>query len=335
MRVFDCLLARAKEDPRIVVLPEIGKEAELGGPAVLQDAACLVREEGIAQPMALSREMIGDSGKLDEFAELYCELRGMTGDRKAAMERMLMKPPVFGAMMVRAGYAHGMVCGKYTSSFTVMAAVRTIIPQEPGHLASSMFLLETPEGYPVFSVMGIADVVVNTNPTPEEIASIVVTSCETFEALTGRAARAAIMSYSTGTSGSGPLVDKVHAAMEAYNKRNAKWMVFGPCQVDAALYPNVARNKKGCPFTDEPANLLVGSNLDVANCIYKTFRWLVPGSRSMLCSQGLSLPVDDLSRGDEVDDVVNVIAANVVKSQVMQQRHGGAGIDPHFAGQMV
>jgi phosphate acetyltransferase len=233
-------------------------------------------------------------------------------------------------MMVRLGYAHGMVCGKYTSSFTVMAAVRALIPPEPGQFPSSLFLLEAPEGYTVFSVMGIADVVINTDPAAEELASIVVTSCETFQALTGLAARAAILSYSTGTSGSGPLVDRVHEAMAAYRRRGGRWMVFGPCQVDAALDPRVARNKKGCPFTEEPANLLIGPDLNVSNCIYKAFRKLVPDARSLLCSQGLSLPMDDLSRGDDVDDVVNVIAANVIKAQIVEERKGTTQVDTFF-----
>jgi len=329
MQVFRQLRIRAKSDPKVVVLPEIGKERNLHGPPVLERAMGVAQSQGLARAIGLSKESIEESGKIEEFAEQYCRLRGLDSGRLKGVMRLIRMPGVFGAMMVRLGYAHGMISGKYTSSFTVMAAVRAMIPAIEGYEPSSLFLIEPPHNYPVFPVMGIADVVVNTDPAPGQLAGIIATTCETFETLTGLTARAAVMSYSTGDSGSGPMVDKIRQAMDAYMRRKEKWMVFGPCQVDAAINPAVARNKKGCPFIDEPANVLIGPNLDVANTIYKAFRWLIPGCRSMLCSQGLSLPVDDLSRGDDVDDIVNVIAANVVKAQAIEKR-GGVPFNDYF-----
>ena len=95
--------------------------------------------------------------------------------------------------------------------------------------------------------------------------------------------------------------------------------MFGPCQFDAAISPKVAQNKRGCPFTDRPADIVIGPNLDVANSMYKAVQWLIPGCKSMLCSQGLALPVDDLSRGDTEESIYNVIAANVVKAQAAEE----------------
>lgn len=326
MAFFEQLHERARQAPKIVVLPELPVEREkLGdGPPAASPAGPMARaaeraeSDGIAKIIPLSREMIHESGKLDEFVERYREVRGLPESRRPMVRRLVSKPNVFAVGMVRLGYAHGMISGKYTQSYNVMAAVNALMEHEPGRIASTLFFCEPPDDYPVFRLLSVGDVVVNPFPTAEQIASIVETSCETFEALSGIEPRAAILSYSTGTSGKGELVDRIHEAVAAYERRGREWFVYGPCQFDAAINPEVARNKRGCPFTDAPANVIIGPTLDVANNVYKAVQWLIPGSRTMLCSQGVSLPVDDLSRGDDEQAIYNVIAANVVKAQVAE-----------------
>ncbi len=318
MGFFSQLHERARRAPKIVVMPELSIEQAKhpGGP--ITRAAERSRADGIAKIVPLSREMIGESGKLDEFAERYCEIRRMPKSRRGMARQLFTKPEAFALAMVRFGYAHGMIAGKYTASFTVMALVRALIAPEPGRIVSAVFFCEPPDDYPVFRLLAVADVVANASPTAEELASIAETTCETFHNLSGIEPRAAILSYSTGASGRGELVQRVHDAVRECGRRGGKWPVFGPCQFDAAINPEVAANKPGCPFTDELANVLIGPTLDVANNIYKAVQWLIPGCRTMLCSQGLSLPVDDLSRGDDEQAIGNVIAANVVKAQAAE-----------------
>jgi phosphate acetyltransferase len=333
MGFFDQLHARAADSPKIVALPELPIEQQRVGGGPMAAAAARATDAGEARIIPVSTEMIHDSGKLDEVIERYREIRGLLKSRRDLVRRLVSKPNVFAVAMVRMGYAHGMISGKYTQSYNVMAAVNGLMELEPGKIASTLFFCEPPEGYPVFRLLAVADVVVNPYPDAEQIASIAETSCETFQTLTGIEPRAAILSYSTGTSGRGELVDRIHEAMAAYEKRGRDWFVFGPCQFDAAINPQVARNKRGCPFTDAPANVIVGPTLDVANNMYKAVQWLIPGCRTMLCSQGVALPVDDLSRGDDEQAIYNVIAANVVKAQAAEvEGKYGDGVDESFLG---
>jgi phosphate acetyltransferase len=319
MGFFDQLHDRAATDPKIVVLPELPVEKDkVGDDGPMAEAVRLADERGEAKIVPLSRDMIAASGKLDEFVERYLEVRGLSADRKGMVHKLVSKPNVFAVGMVRLGYAHGMVSGKYTQSYNVMAAVNALMEHEPGKIPSTLFFCEPPAAYPVFLLLAVVDVVVNPFPNADQLASIAETSCETFHTLSGREPRAAVLSYSTGTSGKGELVQRIHDAVAAYRERGRDWFVYGPCQFDAAINPEVARNKRGCPFTDEPANIVIGPTLDVANNIYKAVQWLIPGCRTMLCSQGVSLPVDDLSRGDDEQAIYNVIAANVVKAQAAE-----------------
>jgi len=318
MPFFEQLHERARKSPKIVVLPELPVERTRFPDGPMARAAARAERDGAARIIPLSAEMIADSGRLDEFVDRYMAVRGLGSDRRAMVERLVGKPNVFAVGMVRLGYAHGMVSGKYTQSYNVMAAVNALMEREPGRIPSTLFFCEPPEDYPVFRLLAVGDVVVNPFPNAEEIASIIETSCETFQTLSGLEPRVAILSYSTGTSGKGELVDRIHEAVAAYNGRRRDWLVYGPCQFDAAINPDVARNKRGCPFTDAPANVFIGPTLDVANNIYKAVQWLIPGCKTMLCSQGVSLPVDDLSRGDDEQAIYNVIAANVVKAQAAE-----------------
>jgi|GEM_PF-2447169 len=333
MAFFEQLHQRARTSPKIVVLPELPVEREKVGEGPMARAARRAESDGLARIVPLSGEMIQESGKLDEFVERYIEVRRLPAGQRGMVRRLVSKPNVFAVGMVRLGYAHGMISGKYTQSYNVMAAVNALMEQQPGRIASTLFFCEPPADYPVFRLLGVADVVVNPFPNAEQIASIVETSCETFKTLSGTEPRAAVLSYSTGTSGKGELVQRIHEAIAAYQRRGREWFVFGPCQFDAALSPEVAKNKRGCPFTDAPANLVVGPTLDVANNIYKAVQWLIPGSKTMLCSQGVVLPVDDLSRGDTEDAIYNVIAANVVKAQAAEAAGKYPGpVDDFFLG---
>ena len=208
------------------------------------------------------------------------------------------------------------MAASWAAWFAVFASATLALAS--GRATSAAFFCEPPPGYPVTKLIAVADVVANEHPDPEQIASIAETTCDTFHALSGLESRAALLSYATGASGRGESVERVRAAAEACARRGGRWLVFGPCQLDAAILPDVARNKPGCPFADAPANVLIGPSLDVSNNIYKAVQWLIPGCQTTLCSQGLALPVDDISRGDDEQAITNAIAVNVVKAQVAE-----------------
>jgi len=315
---FSKLHERARRDPKIVVLPELPVEREKLDDGPMACAAERAERDGLARIVPLSARMIRASGKLDEFVERYLELRGLPAEQRPMARKLVCRPNVFAVAMVRLGYAHGMISGKYTPSYHVMATVAALMASEPGRIPSTLFFCEPPPDYPVFRLLAVGDVVVHPTPDAEQLAAIIETSCETLETLAGVEPRVAVLSYSTGSSGQGESVERVREAVAAYQRRGGKHLVFGPCQFDAAIRPEVAKNKRGCPFTDAPANLLIGPTLNVANNVYKAVQWLVPGATTMLCSQGVSLPVDDLSRGDDEQAITNVLAANVVKAQAAE-----------------
>ena len=191
MSYFANLKQKAKKDPKIVVLPELDFEKN----SIIKEAIELVKEEGTAIPFGLTTEFIEESGKLDEFADAYPTRNKLS---LKVRKRIVKKPVAFAAMMVKQGYAHGMVAGRYETSATVMTYINAIIGEEVGKIRSAIFFREPPEEYPVFNLIACADMVVNPDPDEEELYRIIVTSAETFEALTGKEPTIALLSYITG-----------------------------------------------------------------------------------------------------------------------------------------
>ena len=113
-----------------------------------------------------------------------------------------------------------------------------------------------------------------------------------------------------------------------YNQKNHKWQVF-QAQADAALIPSIA-HKKGAPFDNHPVDLLIGSNLQVSNIVYKLLERLIVGGSSMIVTQGLNYPAMDVSRGDSVSNIANVIAACSVKAQILESQVRYGIIDEYF-----
>ena len=325
MSFFDELRNRARQDPKLVVLPECDADTE----GVIRKAAEIAAAQGTAKPILLTRQMIQESGKVDEFAEAYAARRG----KSVALGRRLVQDPIpFGVMMVKQGYAHGMVAGRYAKSGEVMKFANAFIGEEEGRISSGLFFKEAPAGYPVFKLIACADMVVNENPDAEQLYRIILTSAETFRDLTGIEPKIALISYLTGSANqtqiNTPETKKIVDALELYKQKNHPWVAF-QAQLDAALSPAVARSK-GAPFTDGPADLWIGSNLTVANPVYKLLRDLVPGGESMFVIQGLKLPVLDLSRSDSADNVANAIAACTVCARAFEKQGRYGTINTFF-----
>jgi len=325
MGFFDDLKKKAQRDPKVVVLPEI--DTDSGG--VVREAIAKVRADGTAKPIALTKQLVQESGKMEEFAEAYAAQRG----KGVNLGRKVMQDIIpFAVMMVKRGYAHGMVAGRYAKSGEVMKFANAIIGEEPGRISSGLFFREPPAGYPVFRLIACADMVVNENPNAEQLCRIIFTSAETFRDLAGIEPKIALISYITGQPDqvqiNTPETKKIVDAIEMYKKNGHPWPIF-QSQLDAALSPAVAKSK-GAPFTDGPAELWIGSNLTVANPVYKLLRDLIPGGQSMFVIQGLNLPVIDLSRSDTAENVANAAAACTVRAQAFEKQGRYKTIDTCF-----
>jgi len=310
----------AKGEPeKVIVLPE-------GQNQTIKQAAELIESQACARTIPLTPQRIAESGKLEEFAKSYYELVGKKDKITLKQARRLVEDPFyFATMMVRLGYAHCVIGGLSLPSRMILRIFLKVIGvKEKGGVVSEIGFVEQAN-----DIIAFADVAVNPSPTPAQLAHITRDSCRTYQILTRRQPRAALVSYSTGDSGKGRSVDKIKEAFGIFQQKYASpdWMVFGPCQVDAALNPEVAR-VKGSPFTRKSANILIGGSLDVANSLYKLAENLWERQaghelKKVLLSQGLKYPAVDLSRGDKVLDITNTAAA---LSLIAEQRE----IDPYF-----
>ena len=315
MNFFKSLVERASNDPKVVLLPEVDKDED----GTIREAIRISKERRTAKTLGITSEIINEaksSGKLEEFVDEYQRLSPNL-PRKGA-ERMLVRDPIaFSLMMVRLGYADAMVGGRFTKSGNVMALGKKIVGEEPGKIVSSIYFKEPPEGYALFDLIAIADMVVNPNPNPDELCKIILTSAESFETLTGKTPRIALLSYvtgdPTGTQLTDPEISKIAETLKKYNEEGHDYVVF-QSQLDAAIKPEVAKSKNA-PFTDRPADILVCPHLIASNPMYKCFDTLINGGDSMLYTQGFNHPVMDLSRGDSASNIANSIAAASLAAQ--------------------
>jgi phosphate acetyltransferase len=216
----------------------------------------------------------------------------------------------FGTMMVHLGMADGMVSGAvHTTAHTIRPSFE-IIKTAPGtKIVSSVFLMCLSD-----RVLVYGDCAVNPDPTAAQLADIAISSAETA-AQFGIEPRVAMLSYSTGTSGSGADVDKVRAATELVHQLRPDLLVEGPIQYDAAVDPLVASTKLPDSLVAGKATVLIFPDLNTGNNTYKAVQRSANAIAIGPVLQGLNKPVNDLSRGALVADIVNTVAITAVQAQ--------------------
>ncbi|MBQ3289498.1 MAG: phosphate acetyltransferase [Kiritimatiellae bacterium] len=313
MSLVDRIKEKARSCVKRIVLPE-GDE-----PRTLK-AAEIVRAEGLADPMLITRELIAapeNAGRLASYAAGLYELRkakGLTEEKAAAL---VADPMYFGMMMVKCGDADGLVSGAVHSTGDMLRPALQIIKTAPGmKLVSSSFLMECPnreigeDGLLVY-----ADCVVNPCPDAEELANIAVAAADTARRLCGVAEpRVAMLSFSTKGSAEHALVEKVREATRIAHALAPGLLLDGELQFDAALLPAVAALKAPESPVAGRANVLIFPDLQAGNIGYKITQRL-GGADCFAVLQGLAKPCNDLSRGCSVDDIVNTVAMTSVQAQ--------------------
>jgi phosphate acetyltransferase len=251
----------------------------------------------------------GSSPLREGFATDYAALRAHKGVTLEQARDRVVDPSYFGTMMVHQGLADGMVSGCITTTaHTIRPALEIVRTAPEVSVVSSVFLMCLAD-----RVLVYGDCAVNPDPTAEQLADIAISSAGTAQRF-GIEPRVAMLSYSTGESGSGADVDKVRAATALVHERAPGLLVEGPIQYDAAVDPHVAASKlSGSPVAGR-ATVLVFPDLNTGNNTYKAVQRSASAVAIGPVLQGLNRPVNDLSRGALVRDIVNTIAITAIQA---------------------
>ncbi len=251
-----------------------------------------------------------DSALVDRFSEEYAKLRAHKGVTVEQAREKMKDLSYFGTMMVHLGMADGMVSGAINTTANTIRPSLEFIKTKPGvKVVSGSFLMCMADRVHVY-----ADCAVNPDPSAEQLADIAISSAETAISF-GIEPRVAMLSYSTGTSGSGADVDKVRQATDLVRERRPDLALEGPIQFDAAVDPDVARTKLPDSPVAGKATVFIFPDLNTGNNTYKAVQRSSGAVAIGPILQGLKKAVNDLSRGALVDDIVNTVVITAIQAQ--------------------
>jgi phosphate acetyltransferase len=322
------LIERAKARRRHIVLPEgvedrILRAAEILSRRGVADLTLLGDISKIEQKITrLGLQMKNvpiidplTSSLREDYAAIYYDLRRHKGINEEMARDAMTDVSYFGTMMVHQGQADGMVSGAiHTTAHTIRPAFEIIRTKPDCSIVSSVFFMCLQD-----RVLVYGDCAINPNPSAVQLADIAVSSAETA-AKFGVEPRVAMLSYSTGASGKGEDVDNVRAATQLVRERRPDLQIEGPIQYDAAIDASVARTKMPNSAVAGKATVFIFPDLNTGNNTYKAVQRSAHAIAVGPVLQGLNKPVNDLSRGCLVEDIVNTVAITAIQAQEEQVR---------------
>lgn len=328
LSIIDDIKIRAKAHKKVIILPESDDKRVV-------EAAVKATSEGIADIILIGNEdnikntysydfknvKFLDPDNYEDIDKLINEFyimrkeKGITYDdaRKLIKENYIY----FACMLVNEGIADGVVSGaSHSSSDTLRPALQILKTSTDTDLVSAFFLMDVPNtSYGEDGVFVFSDAGLNQNPTSEELASIAYSSSKSFELLTGCKSKVAFLSHSTYSSAKHDDVTKVKNAVEIARYKYKDMTFDGEMQLDAAIDPDVAKIKCPDSLVAGQANTLIFPDLDAGNIGYKLVARLAHAHAYGPITQGIRKPVNDLSRGCSVSDIVGVIAITVLQCE--------------------
>ena len=330
MSFIDEIKSRAKNNIKTIILTESEDKRVL-------KAAEKIKEEGFANVILIGNESDANelaaknginiagieiinpetSEKYEEYVNAFYELRKAKGMTIEKAREVLRDNMYFGTMMLKQGDADGLVSGACHSTANTLRPALQILKTAPGtKLVSAFFLMVVPDckygenGIFVFGDSGLVE-----NPTSDELSEIAISSSKSFEQLTGKQAKVAMLSYSTYGSAHSELTEKVVEATKLLKEKAPNLICDGELQLDAAIVPEIAKSKAPDGTVNGEANTLIFPDLNAGNIGYKLVQRLAKADAYGPLCQGIAKPVNDLSRGCSAEDIVGVVAITAVQAQ--------------------
>lgn len=324
------LLSRARALKRVVVLPESDDERVLKAASkVLEiDGAKIIllgkKDEILARAGSLDLSKaqfidISTSEYFDDFASTLFELRKAKGMSESEAKELILRPEYFGTMLVYKGIAHAMVSGaKTTTADTIRPALQFVKMKDGISTVSGAFVMvldgenQKDESKKDERVWFFADCAITPRPSTEQLAGIALSTANTAKSF-GYEPKVAFLSYSTGDSAKGEMIDFVKEALEIAQKAAPDIAMDGPMQFDAAVDSKVAKSKMPNSKVAGQANVFIFPDLNCGNITYKAVQRSANALAIGPILQGLKKPVNDLSRGCSVDDIVNTVLISALQ----------------------
>ncbi len=324
MDLLNKIMERAKANPKRIVLPEgteirtlkaadiilkekaaklilIGDEAEIKKLAE-ENSLTYISEATIVNPQT--------HPKMEEYSSMLFEIRKSKGMTKDEARKLAKDPLYLGCLMIKAGDADGELAGAQNTTGNVLRPAFQIVKTLPGiSIVSGALLMFTKT--PQFGENGLlvfADCAVNPNPNAAELAQIAVSTAQTTKTICGFEPKVAMLSFSTKGSAKHELADKVIEATRIAQEMAPELLIDGELQADAALVPSIGQSKAPGSKIAGQANVLVFPDLQAGNIGYKIVERFSGSQAVGPVLQGMAAPINDLSRGCSVDDIVNMIA---------------------------
>ncbi len=307
--IIEKIRQKAKSDPKTIVFPEAHDERVI-------EAVKRIKEEGIAKPLLLTQDNL-EPEKQEEFANLFFERKQVKGVTFEEARELMENPLYYSSMMARYGHADGFVAGaKFTTSSVVRAAINCLEVDRKAGIISSCFIMAMPDcAYGEKGLFIYADCGVIPYPTSEQLAKIAISSARFTKDVLEITPKVALLSFSTKGSAEGRWVDKIKEAVEIANSQERGFLIDGELQGDSALVPEVASRKLGDSKVAGKANVLIFPNLDAGNICYKLTQRLAKARAVGPIVLGTVQPCSDLSRGCDVEDIIDCTAVTVIRAQ--------------------